>query len=260
MPLGNRRLFQHQVALAPDGVDIYLSIPETYSVSELDKKWLKQNNVTLVSTPDGLSLGASMVAAINISGHSLSTPLHVLYGDTLFSQIPIGDDVASVSTAKDSYNWAVLTDDKAHWLKDTEQQLSAETNRIIDGYFKFSQPRELVRCITQSEWNFIEGLNRYHQSVGLTPVDSNGWLDFGHVNTYYRSKAEHTTQRAFNELTITPKWIEKASIKNNKIAAEANWFETLPYSLRGYIPQYLGSTNEKGKISRTDLNICTLPL
>ena len=249
LPLGNRRLFQHQVALAPDGVDIYLSIPETYSVSELDKKWLKQNNVMLVSTPDGLSLGASMVAAINISGHSLSTPLHVLYGDTLFSQIPIGDDVASVSTAKDSYNWAVLTDDKAHWLKDTEQQLSAETNRIIDGYFKFSQPRELVRCITQSEWNFIEGLNRYHQSVGLTPVDSNGWLDFGHVNTYYRSKAEHTTQRAFNELTITPKWIEKASIKNNKIAAEANWFETLPYSLRGYIPQYLGSTNEKGKIS-----------
>ena len=249
LPLGNRRLFQHQVALAPDGVDIYLSIPETYSVSDLDKKWLKQNNVMLVSTPDGLSLGASMVAAINISGHSLSTPLHVLYGDTLFSQIPIGDDVASVSTAKDSYNWAVLTDDKAHWLKDTEQQLSAESNRIIDGYFKFSQPRELVRCITQSEWNFIEGLNRYHQSVGLTPVDSNGWLDFGHVNTYYRSKAEHTTQRAFNELTITPKWIEKASIKNNKIAAEANWFETLPYSLRGYIPQYLGSTNEKGKIS-----------
>lgn len=249
LPLGNRRLFQHQVALVPDGVDVYLSVPESFAASSLDQQWLKQQNVTLINTPDGLSLGASIVAAINISGHSLNTPLHILYGDTLFSQLPIGDDIASISTAKDSYNWAVLTDDKAHWLKDTEQQLSAETNRIIDGYFKFSQPRELVRCITQSEWNFIEGLNRYHQSVGLTPVDSNGWLDFGHVNTYYRSKAEHTTQRAFNELTITPKWIEKASIKNEKITAEANWFELLPYPLRGYIPQYLGSRNEQGKVS-----------
>ncbi len=249
LPLGNRRLFQHQIALAPNGVGIYLSVPETYSVSALDKKWLEQHDVTLISTPDGLSLGASLVAAINISGHTLNTPLHVLYGDTLFSQLPIGDDIASVSTTKDSYNWAVLTDDKAHWLKDTEQKLGSETNRVIDGYFKFSQPRELVRCITQSEWNFIAGLNRYHQSVGLTPVDANGWLDFGHVNTYYRSKAEHTTQRAFNELTITPKWIEKSSIKSDKIAAEANWFEQLPYPLRGYIPQYLGSSNEKGKVS-----------
>lgn len=91
--------------------------------------------------------------------------------------------------------------------------MSHESQRIIDGYFKFSHPRELVRCITQSEWKFIAGLNRYHKSVGLSAVNSIGWLDFGHVNTYYHSKAEFTTQRAFNELTITAKWIEKSSIK-----------------------------------------------
>lgn len=249
LPLGNRRLFQHQVALAPEGVDIFLSVPESYSVSELDKHWLREKNVTLINTPDSLSLGASLVAAINISGHLLTGPLHVLYGDTLFKHLPIGDDIASVSKAKDSYNWAVLTDDNAHWLKSTQCQLGSEETRIIDGYFKFSQPRELVRCITQCEWNFIEGLNRYYQSVGLTPVSSVGWLDFGHVNTYYRSKVEHTTQRAFNELKITPSWIEKASTKNEKIAAEANWFEKLPSSLRGYVPQYLGSHITHGKVS-----------
>ncbi|KXU81625.1 hypothetical protein [Aeromonas enteropelogenes] len=248
LPLGNRRLFQHQIALAPDGVDIYLSVPESFSVSQFDMQWLQKNNVKLISTPDGLSLGASMVAAINISGHSLNNPLHVLYGDTLFHRLPIGNDIASVSTAKDSYNWAVLTGDRVNWLK-AEHQLSLEANRIIDGYFKFSQPRELVRCITQSEWNFIEGLNRYQQSIGLTPACSNGWLDFGHVNTYYRSKAEHTTQRAFNELTVTSKWVEKTSLKNDKIAAEANWFEHLPYELRGYVPQYMGSSIKRDKIS-----------
>lgn len=248
LPLGNRRLFQHQVALVPEGVEIYLSVPESFEVSSHDQAWLTKQNVKLLTIPDGLSLGASLVAAVNISGHSLTTPMHVLYGDTLFTQLPEGDDIASVSVAKDSYNWAVLTNDKAHWLKDNDLTKN-ENNRIIDGYFKFSQPREILRCITQSEWNFIEGLNRYHLSVGLTPVESSGWLDFGHVNTYYRSKAEHTTQRAFNELSINSRWIEKASIKNDKIAAEANWFATLPAQLRGYIPQYLGSNSENNKIS-----------
>lgn len=248
LPLGNRRLFQHQVALAPKGVDIFLSVPESFSISEHDKHWLTEQQVTILPIPDELNLGASLVAALNISGHDLNTPLHVLYGDTLFRQLPVGDDVASVSQAKDSYNWAVLTDDNAHWLKDSDK-LKSESNRIIDGYFKFSQPREIVRCITQSKWNFIEGLNRYHMSVGLTAVESSGWLDFGHVNTYYRSKAEHTTQRAFNELSINSKWIEKASIKNDKIAAEAHWFEKLPFNLRGFIPQYLGSQTQGEKIS-----------
>ncbi|WP_421218178.1 hypothetical protein [Aeromonas jandaei] len=249
LPLGNRRLFQHQVFLAPEGVDIYLSIPESFSISKFDLQWLHEHGVKIISTPDSLSLGASMVAALNISGNSLTNPLHILYGDTLFPKLPVGDDIASVSIAKDSYNWAVLTDDNINWLKNSERQSGIKDNQIIDGYFKFSQPRELVRCITQSEWDFIKGLNRYQKSVGLTPVESECWLDFGHVNTYYRSKAEHTTQRAFNELTVTAKWIEKASSKNDKIAAEANWFESIPYILRCYIPQYMGRSIENGKVS-----------
>ncbi|MBF4424300.1 capsular biosynthesis protein [Vibrio anguillarum] len=249
LPLGNRRLFQHQVALAPQGLKVYLSLPESYAISEIDSQWLEQHQVTIIATPDGLSLGASLVAALNISGHSLNAPLHILYGDTLFNQLPVGDDIVSVSTAKDSYNWAVLTNDEVDWLQDANTPMNSESQRIIDGYFKFSRPRELVRSITQSEWQFIAGLNRYHKNVGLSAVNSIGWLDFGHVNTYYHSKAEFTTQRAFNELTITAKWIEKSSIKNQKIAAEAYWFDNLPMTMRGFIPQYLGSQNSEGKIS-----------
>lgn len=117
LPLGNRRLFQHQVALAPQGVKVYLSLPESYVVSEIDRQWLEQHQVTIIATPDGLSLGASLVAALNISGHSLNAPLHILYGDTLFNQLPVGDDIVSVSTAKDSYNWAVLTNDDVDCYK-----------------------------------------------------------------------------------------------------------------------------------------------
>lgn len=249
LPLGNRRLFQHQIALIPEGLDVYLSIPESYSLSLIDEEWIEKRNVKIVKTPDNLELGASLVAALNISGHSLDKPLHILYGDTLYKELPVGDDIASISYAKDSYNWGMLTDDAVNWLKSDQSQIPSESPKIIDGYFKFSNPRELIKAITQSQWDFIAGLNRYHNSVGITPIESKSWLDFGHVNTYYHSKAEFTTQRAFNELTITSKWVEKSSSKDNKIAAEAHWFESLPASLRGHTPQYLGSNYIDGKTS-----------
>ncbi len=250
LPLGNRRLFQHQVALTSQEHDIYLSVPDSFEISSIDRSWLDEHRVEVIKTPDGLSLGASLVAAVNISGYPLDEPLHVLYGDTLFSKLPIGDDMVSVSQARDSYNWAVLTDDCGEWLKDNQTQDTSETTRMIDGYFKFNQPKIILKCITQSKWNFIHGLNLYHKTVGLTPIKSSGWLDFGHVNTYYRSKAEFTTQRAFNELIITPHWIEKSSSHNYKIAAEADWFTNLPYPLRGYTPQFLGrNSSSDSKIS-----------
>lgn len=139
-------------------------------------------------TLENLNLGASLVTALNISGHSLDKSLHVLYGDTLYRSLPIGDDIASISSAKGSYNWATFTTDSAHWLQDSELQQNAQQS-IIDGYFKFSNPRHLIKNITQSEWNYIQGLNRYHKEIGLTAVVSEGWLDFGHVNTYYNSTA-----------------------------------------------------------------------
>lgn len=248
LPLGNRRLFQHQVKLAPKGTSVYLSLPESFCVSSTDLKWLERENVELVRTPEGLSLGASLVATLNLSEHALDTPLHVLFGDTLFSELPNGDDIIGVSDVTDSYNWAVVTDDNMAWLKDSNN-IARNSHNVVNGYFKFSSIRQLMRSVTQSNWNFLDGLNRYHKRLSLTPVFTEHWFDFGHVNTYYRSKANFTTQRAFNELKITSKWIEKSSSKSAKIAAEANWFAKLPFALRGYIPQYLGCDEKRDRIS-----------
>lgn len=249
LPLGNRRLFQHQIALAPKGVEVYLSIPSSFEVSQIDKEWLRHNSVKIVPLPDNLSLGESLVAALNISGCCLKKPLHVLYGDTLYRKLPLGENIASISDIKGSYSWGSISNDNATWLENVNSDSSKSNHKIIDGYFKINNPRELIRFITQSQWNFIEGLNNYHLAIGLTPVESNTWLDFGHVNTYYRSKAEFTTQRAFNELTINSQWIEKSSQLDKKIEAEANWFENIPAEIKGYTPQFLGSRKYEGKTS-----------
>lgn len=247
LPLGNRRLFQKQVALAPEGEDIFISLPESYRVVKKDLEWLKNNNVNIIRIPDGIELGASLVTALELSGSSLEEPLHVLYGDTLFLELPEGDNLVSVSCAEDCYNWAIVTDSDAHWIQEFDSY--EHTKEIVNGYFKFSSPKVLVESIIRSNWDFILGVNIYRNKIGIISVYSGNWLDFGHVNTYYRSKGNYTTQRAFNDIKINKNWIEKSSSSHHKISAESNWFASLPYSLRGYIPQYLGSRHDGSQIS-----------
>ena len=247
LPLGNRRLFQHQNALIPSGMEKFISLPESYQLSDMDANWLKINDIKVLETSDNLSLGASLVATLSLIESDFNRPVHILFGDTLINQLPRGNDLVALAEVEDSYNWATLSNSSdSQWLSDSKNAISSN-NQVVCGYFKFNQPRQLIRCITQSHWNFLEGLNRYHNLIGLQTATIENWLDFGHVNTYYRSKAKFTTQRAFNELIITPEWVEKSSTKNTKIKAEANWFSELPAEMRNYIPQFMGTKEEDGR-------------
>ncbi|SFM62248.1 phosphotransferase [Marinobacter zhejiangensis] len=246
LPLGNRRLFQHQVKSAPDQSQVFLSLPESFRIGEQDQLWLDRHGVTVLSIPDGLSLGASLVAALNLAESSHDRPLHVLFGDTLITPLPPGDDIVAIAKVEDNYNWAVVTDDENNWLVSSNDALAFQDHSVVTGYFKFSSPRQLIRCITQCNWNFLQGLTRYRNSVGLSTVKVSNWLDFGHANTYYHSKSTFTTQRMFNELKITPRWIEKSGQNNRKIEGEARWFEHLPPMMRQYTPQYLGTPKPEG--------------
>lgn len=241
LPLGNRRLYQHQVKLAPKGSKVYLSLPESYCVSSTDQHLLNQLNVTVIKLTDGISLGASLVAAITLSEHHYNDPLRILYGDTLLTDVPQDDDFVCISEVEDYYDWAIVVENEDKWLQQANGKIDNNTQNVVCGYFTFSDARELMRSVIQCNWQFLDGVNQYKKSKNLKAIFTKNWLDFGHVNTYYSSKSDFTTQRSFNELIVTADWIEKSSEKNSKIAAEANWFSVLPFSLRGYIPQYLGS-------------------
>ena len=246
LPLGNKRLFQHQMKLAPTGCKVFLSVPEDYAVNEVDLEWLCNNDVSLLQTPCSLNIGQALVACLNLIDGPIDSPLHLLFGDTLFSQLPEGGDILAVSNTKSNYQWSrVNNNNDIDWLTEKENSSS-----VVCGYFKFNEHRKIIRNITQEKWDFIKGIDRYKKETGLSQVVVNDWYDFGHVNTYYHSKAAFTTQRSFNELTINPNYIEKSSVNSQKIKAEANWFNTLPVMMKMYIPQYLGHIeSKKGKFS-----------
>lgn len=251
LPLGNKRLFQHQIKLASSKSKLYLTVPESYKISNTDLGLLSDNNVTIVALPENLSLGESLVAALNLSEHNFEEPLELLFGDTLFKELPTGENFASLSTVENNYHWAVTNESTTEWVHSNDGEFDSNEgeNKVLNGYFKFSSPRQLLRSLAKSNWDFLKSLNSYRTETNFRGVTSDSWLDFGHVNTYYSSKANFTTQRSFNDLKINSNWVEKSSSKDIKIAAEANWFATLPYSLREFTPQFLGSITSNGKVS-----------
>ncbi|MFM1648434.1 hypothetical protein ACJ5N2_11105 [Aeromonas salmonicida] len=237
LPLSNKRLFHHQVSLAKSCSDtIFLSIPDDYVIDSIDHSWLKSHDINLIRTPKGLSLGEATVACFNLIIPSPSTSLHILFGDTLLSDIPKSKtDLISISKTKNNYTWASIEDDFA--IRDLS---NSSGHSVICGYFHFSRPNQLIRNITLERWDFIRGVRQYCKEESVEFSETDKWFDFGHINSYFQSKANFTTQRSFNELEITSRFVKKTSSKQTKIKAEANWFKSIPEDIKIYTPHYLG--------------------
>ena len=83
LPLGNRRLFVHQIeAMRGSAQRVYISVPQEFEPDVADLCWLEDNGISLVCVPQGLTLGQSLVYAINVTAGATKN-LSLLFGDTL---------------------------------------------------------------------------------------------------------------------------------------------------------------------------------
>jgi aminoglycoside phosphotransferase (APT) family kinase protein len=243
LPVGNRRLF-HWQALSFAGLSekIVLTLPHDFVIQDSDREELDKLGIEVLRLPDNLSLGEAIVHAIKAYS-AVNEPVRILHGDTLCGQLVEVDlDVVLIGTTSDHYRWAQCESDENGNLRLNETLLSESkaSHRVLCGYFTFSNGGSLAKCLAAASNDFVGGLNLYAQEFSLSALDSPDWLDFGHVHTYYRSKARFSTERAFNSLAATPLWIRKSSIDQAKIKAEAHWYESLTPELAIYTPRYLG--------------------
>ncbi|NMP14983.1 hypothetical protein [Thalassotalea sp. Y01] len=241
LPVGNKRLYQYQIESIVDReADIYLSLPGDYQLESFDRQWLEANNVKLIFTPNGLSLGESILYCWNSTGKKYSK-LSVLHGDTLLkdANLDFGDNV-SVHRNRGYYHRAVVNIDN---ILDSEiiDDWAGDDDWVLSGYFSFSNPQLLMKGIVETRGDFVTSVQFYSKQQGLEIDKSGEWLDFGHINSFFRSRTTITTQRAFNEMSMTPRVVSKKSQKKEKIAAEANWFKEIPSSLKIHIPSLLDS-------------------
>lgn len=220
LPVQNRRLYEHQVALAPEGENVFLSLPKSYTLTAYDDKRLNALGVTIVKAPDELTLGQSIVYVLNVLGR-YDEPVGILHGDTLFSSLPLDKDVCAVAQAEDNYDWAYT---------------GQHDKTVFAGYYAFSDQSLLIQEITKNGYKFIRGVEEYAKEIFLSHIVLDNWMDFGLSNSYYRSISKMTTQRVFNSMKVTRYSVRKSSKDKRKMAAEANWMLSLPTPMKHYAP------------------------
>ncbi|CAN5208860.1 hypothetical protein BH09PSE1_BH09PSE1_07350 [soil metagenome] len=238
LPFGHSRLFQHQIrdikaASTGEGDRIVLTLPESFEPDQWDADWLQKEGVQVLHLPDSLSLVESIKSAL-ILGEARGS-LGILHGDTLFlSPIDQTPDIVSVTAATEAYDWGRLTPTGIVGEDET-----TENPWVLTGWFSLRSASDFLKSLAR-EAALTEALADYHRDHPLKQVDIGGWLDFGHLQTFYKARAKVSTARSFNALSIFEHSVLKSGGKPGKLDAEATWFETVPPALRLYFPAFLG--------------------
>lgn len=228
LPIGNRKLIELQVEAIKNicSTKILVSLPESYILTVNEQYLLQGLGVDVIQVPDDFSLGESLVYILNTK--RLSNDQHnlrLLHGDTLISNLCSDLDIISVAETDDDYEWEKVNID--------------DRDVVWSGFFTFSEPSLFLKYLALHRSNFIQAIYSYSAEKGTNYRELGRWLDLGHINTYFRSRAEITTERAFNSLRIIDNVLEKKSVLNKKIEAEALWFNTVPIEIKKYTPNLL---------------------
>jgi hypothetical protein len=77
------------------------------------------------------------------------------------------------------------------------------------------------------------------RETSLERVFVKNWMDFGHINTFFQSRSQLTTQRSFNILSVSGGCVRKSGRPSRKIIAEGKWFQNLPIPFKCYSPQLI---------------------
>lgn len=251
LPVGHKRLYDMQVELLGPG--IHLTLPSSYELPAADERRLQAVNVQVVRVPDGLKLGESILYALELIGDTAG-PVRLLHGDTIIYDLPDGTDVVAVGETPGAYEWGVASGGPPSVVSGDET-----VQDVLAGYFCFSDGIELRRALAQARGDFIAAVNGYRRAVPMADVRVSDWLDFGHLQTYYRSRCSIRTQRAFNDMDISFQTVEKRSSNGAKLAAEAAWYQGIPPRLRLFTPAFLGSQGEGGAVDAYSIEYLPLP-
>lgn len=248
LPLGNKRLYEFQIPflkkLRKKNEKIYLSIPKTYELDTYDKKKLLSENIILIRTKENLSLGKSIYLSWKIAKKK-NESLIILHGDTYFKNLKkIDKNSISVHSNLGFYKRALLSKE-SNYYKVLNTGWANYGDYVLSGIFNIQNTENFFNLLIKNKFNFIESIKIYNQLYNFKILKRGEWLDFGHINNFFRSRTKITSERSFNNLSINNNIVTKYSRSNlEKIKSEAFWFESLPNELKIYTPAFLGTNND----------------
>lgn len=239
LPLGNKKLLEYQVQKLRERYldeEIYLSLPANYVLSNAEYRLINDLNIVSILVPDYFTLSESISYVLNVMEVDECKSIKIMYGDTLIGDLPEihENDLLGTSFVEDGYKWHVEHHDELLPL-------------VWCGFYIFSSKQKLLQSLALNRDDFIQAINHYRKCISLKIHIFKFWFDLGHINTYFRSRAQITTQRAFNELRIERGVLHKTGLPFHKIEAEAMWFKNIPSKLKVFTPQLIDQYHDDCK-------------
>ncbi len=242
LPIGVRRLYELQAEALGPADNLWLVVPETFALSPYDAERLQGIGIQVLPIAAGLTLGEAVVYALNSIGIG-DSPLHILHGDTLIGSPPLeSSDVMVTAARPNDYSWAEADIDAAGRIRSLATIPAGERGKgapVLAGYFALASSQEFLRALTRARGDFIAALNHYLAVRPVAAQETEDWLDFGHMQTFFRSRMTVTTARGFNHLVIDGATVRKASRDKLKMWAEASWYQAVPVDLQIYTARLL---------------------
>ncbi len=242
LPVATQRLYEHQRSLFPVDWAVHVALPESFELSPIDRARLASLGLAPLALPDGLSLGDAVALALDLIDGA-DRPVVILHGDTLVDRLPVAaTDWLAVAERGEGYAWAEieLESGRVVGLETVEAGAARERPRpVACGVFAFSHGATLARAIDRADGDFIRGIVLYGIEHRLSVVPVAAWYDFGHVQTFFRSRRIVSSARSFNTLQIDGRIARKTSADAEKMRAEAHWLDAVPPEIRIYAARLL---------------------
>lgn len=244
LPVGNKRLFERQIEALGSPAPLWLTLPEDFEISQPDEDRLHSLGAQVLRLNPSLSLAESLNEALERL--EVTGPVRILHGDTLVRGLDqYAQDAIAVESSSDHYDWAFCETSDGR-LRISDGSYDSISRDVVCGYFHLADA-ELLRNALVSVGKFAAALDSYGSHRPLHPQRCEEWLDFGHLATFYRSRRNLLTARAFNNLQSDGQEIVKSSDDITKIRAEAAWYRALPTSLTLNAPRFLGDFDQDFK-------------
>ena len=255
LPVGTGLLIDRQIErLRSDDCRLILSLPCDFEIEPAITEALTRRGLTIVRTDPALSLGRSVASLLQTL--SPQGAVEIIHGDTLITlpgndapgtlDAPDAPDAMSVGPLGDGYQWANARVEDGVITAIADDQDSSVPPMILTGFFRFSQPDALLRALEETGHRFVAALGTYCALQRVAAVESQGWLDFGHVQTYFRSRHHLAATRHFNSLSIRDGVVHKSSAQSFKLAAEAHWLRSLPAPMQIYAARLIEDLHHAG--------------
>lgn len=246
LPVSNGRLFEMQVNFAKKhSSNVVLTVPSSFNISSHDLEILENDNIRVVFVPDSLSLLQAVYFTLELLNNSFST--YILFGDTYIEYDKIIDfDSIAYDKSYEYYNWSeiIVKDDSSLELR-RQFESSNFAKDVVCGLYAIKD-LYLFRKLIPTIKTFDELIEKYSTMREVTLFKPTVWLDFGHLNTYYKSKKDLLVTRSFNNIECDGYVITKSSTNISKLKAEANWYLNLPNDLKCFCPQLISEEESLG--------------